>query len=153
MKNVIFSILLGSMLVVLSACGGDKQAESSSADTAKGSVESVAKEPASSAEMTIKTEASTHSTEAGTKAETTAESPSEEGADDVLKAGEEIVTKQCSSCHQSEMYTRADHKVKSPEELLSRVKACDANLGTALFDEDIIAVAKYLDKAFYKFSN
>ncbi len=149
MKNVIVSILLSGVLVVLSACGGDKQAdESTRTDATQDNADAVATGPTSSAEVTTKTAEPIEE-----ETSETAASESEGGADDILKAGKELVTKHCSSCHQSEMYTREDHKVKSPEELLSRVKACDANLGTALFDEDIIAVAKYLDKSFYKFSD
>ena len=69
-----------------------------------------------------------------------------------LATGEKLAKAHCSSCHQAEMYTRAESKIKSAEALLTQIKACDANIGSGLFDEDMTAIAAYLEVNFYKFA-
>ncbi|MGV8933790.1 MAG: c-type cytochrome [Gallionellaceae bacterium] len=65
---------------------------------------------------------------------------------------------QCNACHISKMggdgsaiYTRADHKVKSPAALASQIKACSSNLGLMLFEDDEENIAAYLNNKYYKF--
>ena len=69
-----------------------------------------------------------------------------------LEIGEKLLKKHCSSCHQTEMYTRAESKIKSAEALLKQVKACDANIGAGLFDEDMEAITAHLAVNVYKFA-
>jgi hypothetical protein len=49
------------------------------------------------------------------------------------------------------MYTRPDHRVKTPQKLLAQVQACNSNLGKGYFPEDEENVAAYLNREFYKF--
>lgn len=70
-------------------------------------------------------------------------------ADD-FDAGKFIADK-CSSCHGSEVYTRPDRRVKDLQQLGAQVRRCDANVGSALFDEDMEAVIQYLNTTYYKF--
>lgn len=64
----------------------------------------------------------------------------------------------CDQCHSdrvggdsSRMYTRPDHKVKSPSKLLAQVRMCNTQLNTGWFPEDEENVAAFLNRKFYKF--
>ncbi len=66
--------------------------------------------------------------------------------------------KNCGACHVSmfggdgsKMFTRSERKVKTPEQLLSQIRSCNANLGANLFPEDEAHIAAYLNREFYKF--
>jgi mono/diheme cytochrome c family protein len=74
------------------------------------------------------------------------------------KAGKALHDKSCVSCHVSmfggdgsEMYTRADRKVKNPEQLAARISGCNANTGAGWFPEDELNVGAWLNQQFYKF--
>ena len=67
------------------------------------------------------------------------------------KAGQALHDKTCLACHDSKMYTRADHKVKTPAQLAGRVSGCNANTGAGWFPEDEVDVSAYLNKRFYQF--
>ena len=60
---------------------------------------------------------------------------------------------QCTGCHDTRIYTRADRRVNSLARLDSQVRMCDANLGKKLFDDDITALVNYLNDNFYHFSH
>jgi len=74
-------------------------------------------------------------------------------------AGKKSYTQhQCSSCHikmhggdGSGIFTRANHKVKSPASLTTQIRSCATNLGLMLFEEEEDHLAAYLNKNFYKF--
>ncbi len=66
--------------------------------------------------------------------------------------------KNCGACHVAmfggdgrKMFTRPERKVKTPEQLISQIRSCNANLGTNLFPEDEAHIAAYLNREFYKF--
>ena len=69
--------------------------------------------------------------------------------------GKAIHNENCLNCHignhDEKFYTRENRSIKDLKGLGSMVKMCDANLGTALFDEDMEEVTKYLNENFYKF--
>ena len=74
------------------------------------------------------------------------------------KAGKTIVQRDCVSCHAAKfaddpgrMYTRPDHRVKTPQKLLAQVQACNTNLGKGYFPEEEEHIAAYLNLEFYKF--
>ena len=74
------------------------------------------------------------------------------------KAGQVLHDKSCIACHAkmfggdgSKMYTRADHKIKTPQQLAARISACNANTGAGWFPEDEAHVAAYLNQQYYKF--
>jgi cytochrome c553 len=75
------------------------------------------------------------------------------------KAGKALVDRDCVSCHAAKfandpdrMYTRADHRVKTPGKLLAQVQACNTNLGKGYFPEEEEHIAAYLNLQFYKFA-
>lgn len=72
------------------------------------------------------------------------------------KLGKALHDKSCIACHASKygedgskMYTRADRKVTSQQQLGSRVKACNNNVGTNWFPEEEAHVAAYLNATYY----
>lgn len=72
--------------------------------------------------------------------------------------GKKLTDKSCVSCHVSmfggdgsEIYTRADRKVKNPKQLAARVATCNTNTGANWFPEDEMHVAAYLNQQYYKF--
>jgi cytochrome c5 len=67
------------------------------------------------------------------------------------KVGKTLHDKSCLACHDSKMYTRPDHKVKTPSQLAARISACNANTGAGWFPDDERDVAAYLNQQFYHF--
>lgn len=66
-------------------------------------------------------------------------------------SGEALHQANCSKCHGTDIYTKADRKVTSFKALASRVAMCDANIGSQLFPEDLDKITTYLNDNFYKF--
>ncbi|CAK0769704.1 Green heme protein [Gammaproteobacteria bacterium] len=64
---------------------------------------------------------------------------------------QDLMDKNCVRCHGSEVYTRADRRVKTLEGLHQQVRRCTQMVGTAWFDEEIDAVAKHLNQLYYRF--
>jgi hypothetical protein len=50
------------------------------------------------------------------------------------------------------MYTRPEHRVKTPAKLLAQVQACNTNLAKGYFPEEEEHIAAYLNLEFYKFA-
>ena len=74
------------------------------------------------------------------------------------RTGKALHDKACVSCHVnlfggdgSAIYTRADRKTRSAEQLTARVAGCNANTGAGWFPEDEAHVAAYLNQQYYKF--
>lgn len=74
------------------------------------------------------------------------------------KAGKALVDRDCVGCHAQkfagdpdQMYRRADHRVKTPGQLLAQVQACNTNLRKNYFPEEEEHIAAYLNLEFYKF--
>ena len=67
------------------------------------------------------------------------------------KAGKALHDKSCVACHDSKMYTRTQHKVKTSAQLAGRVSGCNANTGAGWFPEEELHVSSYLNQQFYKF--
>lgn len=74
------------------------------------------------------------------------------------KTGKTLHDKACISCHasmfggdSSKIYTRADRKTKTAQQLAARISGCNANTGAGWFPEDEAHVAAYLNQQFYKF--
>ena len=130
MKTFIYFIFFSITSVMLLACGGDKKADSDKIEST--------------------TEKVTENTP--TVEQTKKEVVADPALSAKLATGEKLVKTHCSSCHQTEMYTRAESKITSADALLTQVKACDANIGSGLFDEDMAAIAAYLEVNFYKFA-
>lgn len=74
------------------------------------------------------------------------------------KKGKALVEQKCVACHVSlyggdgsGIYTRADRKVKTPQQLAARISGCNANTGAGWFPEDELNVGAYLNSAYYHF--
>jgi cytochrome c len=74
------------------------------------------------------------------------------------KAGKILHDKSCVRCHidmfggdGSGIYTRADRKVKTAQQLAGRIAACNANTGAGLFPEDETNIGAWLNQQYYKF--
>jgi mono/diheme cytochrome c family protein len=74
------------------------------------------------------------------------------------KAGKQVADKACIACHASmfggdgsKIFTRPDHKIQNPQQLLARVQACNSTTGAGLNAQQELDVAAYLNQQFYKF--
>jgi mono/diheme cytochrome c family protein len=65
--------------------------------------------------------------------------------------GHELHYENCLSCHGTEAYTREDRKIGSLDSLITQVNRCNVSLGTGWFDDEVEAVANYLNENYYKF--
>ncbi|MEP7154302.1 MAG: hypothetical protein ABI905_00910 [Betaproteobacteria bacterium] len=66
----------------------------------------------------------------------------------------------CEACHigkvggdGSAIYTRKDRRVTEKSKLLPQVERCNSELGLALFPDDEVAIAAYLNATYYKFKD
>jgi len=65
--------------------------------------------------------------------------------------GQELHQDNCVSCHGSEVYTREDRMIGSMDSLITQVNRCNVNLGTGWFDDEVEAVARFLNESYYNF--
>jgi len=65
--------------------------------------------------------------------------------------GKSLHKENCTKCHNSSVYIKADRKIKSLDSLAKRVSACDANIGSGLEPEEIKAITTFLNSEYYKF--
>jgi len=65
--------------------------------------------------------------------------------------GEALYKNNCTACHGTEVFTRADRRVKDLAGLNAQVRRCNHALEKKWFNDDINAVVSYLNKQFYKF--
>lgn len=74
-----------------------------------------------------------------------------------VNAGRALAERDCVACHARQfgdattIYTRADRKVHSPEQLLAQVQYCNVQLKSGYFPEEEEHVAAYLNQQYYKF--
>ena len=72
-------------------------------------------------------------------------------------AGKALADKDCVACHvrrfgdAATIYTRADRKVRTAEQLLAQVRFCNIDLKAGYFPEEEEHVAAYLNLTYYKF--
>jgi hypothetical protein len=66
-------------------------------------------------------------------------------------AGKELVTNNCTECHGTEVYTRAERRVKTRAGLSKQVQRCEQTLGLTWFEEDVENAAEFLNKSYYHF--
>jgi mono/diheme cytochrome c family protein len=66
--------------------------------------------------------------------------------------------KDCVACHVrrlggdgSAMYTRAERRVRTPEQLKAQIAVCNTELGTAYFPDEEDHLAAYLNQRYYRF--
>ncbi|MGM0592970.1 MAG: c-type cytochrome [Pseudomonadota bacterium] len=75
-----------------------------------------------------------------------------------VELGRSLHQENCISCHASRfdnngaaIYTRADRRVNDRKALHAQVNRCKNNLGLSWFDDEVKAVADYLNATYYKF--
>jgi hypothetical protein len=68
-----------------------------------------------------------------------------------IENGNDLHFEHCTGCHDSSMYTRADHKVRDLERLGQQVRFCKDTVGLTWFDEDVEDVVAYLNATYYHF--
>lgn len=71
-------------------------------------------------------------------------------ASDAAK-GKTLHQANCLSCHGTEVYTRSNRMIRSMDSLVTQVNRCNVNLGTGWFDDEVEAVARYLNENYYRF--
>jgi mono/diheme cytochrome c family protein len=64
---------------------------------------------------------------------------------------EKLHAENCLSCHKPDLYTRAEAKVTSREQLSTQVRMRVTQLQLPWFDEETEEMAEYLNTEFYKF--
>jgi cytochrome c553 len=74
-------------------------------------------------------------------------------------AGRALAQKDCVACHArmfdgdaTRMYTRPDHKVRTPAQLMAQVQVCNTQLSLSYFPDDEANVAAFLDREHYRFA-
>jgi hypothetical protein len=74
------------------------------------------------------------------------------------KQGDALVAKDCVACNArrfdgdaDRIYTRAEHRVRNPEQLMAQILYCNTELGTGYFPDGEEDVAAYLNKRYYHF--
>ncbi len=80
---------------------------------------------------------------------------------EAFKEGKELHDSNCTSCHEAMypmeddpsayLYTRENRQIKKLSSLQTQVQACNSQIGSGFFDDEIEAVTTYLNQAFYKF--
>lgn len=65
--------------------------------------------------------------------------------------GKTLHQAQCTACHDSRVYTRANRRVQSIEGLIGQVNFCNRNLGNKLSREQVNDLVQYLNQTYYKF--
>lgn len=65
--------------------------------------------------------------------------------------GEDLHFSECTGCHDSKAYTRADRKVQNLAGLGTQVRFCKDNLGVTWFDDEVDDVIAFLNKSYYHF--
>ena len=68
-----------------------------------------------------------------------------------LEQGQQLHNTNCVSCHDASVYTRENRMIKHYESLKTQVQRCASNLNKPWFDDEVDAVADYLNANFYKF--
>lgn len=63
----------------------------------------------------------------------------------------EYHTEQCTRCHDTGVYTRADRKIGSFRALQAQVERCDINLAAKLPPPQLAELIDYLNSSYYKF--
>lgn len=77
---------------------------------------------------------------------------------DVVAGNKSYEQHKCNSCHVrmfggdgSAIFTRPEHKIKTPASLATQIRSCSTNLGLMLFEEEEENLGAYLNNKFYKF--
>lgn len=74
--------------------------------------------------------------------------PGAQAAD--LALGKKLHSENCLKCHGPEKYAAPDRKVRSMSTLKTFVQGCATNLNLSWFEDEVDAVAAYMNQEFYK---
>ena len=75
--------------------------------------------------------------------------PAAQAADIAL--GQKLYSENCVSCHGAEKFSAPDRKVHNLDSLKTFVQGCATNLSLSWFEDEVDAVAAYINQEFYKF--
>lgn len=65
--------------------------------------------------------------------------------------GRQLHTANCTGCHDTDLYTRANRRISSIDALERQVNACNHQLRKNFDKLEIIDLVKYLNDSYYKF--
>jgi mono/diheme cytochrome c family protein len=65
--------------------------------------------------------------------------------------GQAVHAKQCTTCHDSGVYTRPNRRVKTIEGLQGQVRMCNGQLQTGLTRDELNDIVRFLNDRFYRF--
>ena len=68
-----------------------------------------------------------------------------------VNAGQALHAANCTSCHDSSVYTRQNRRVDSLEGLRKQVRRCERAQGLRWFDDQLESVVQYLNRTYYRF--
>lgn len=68
-----------------------------------------------------------------------------------IAAGKQQHQQYCTSCHNSEVYTRQDRRIQSRKGLSAQVQRCQLALNLNWFDDEVENTAEYLNREYYHF--
>lgn len=68
-----------------------------------------------------------------------------------IENGDDLHFENCTGCHDSTVYTRANRNVQSLERLGMQVRFCKDSLGLTWFDDEVGDVIEYLNLNYYHF--
>jgi len=69
---------------------------------------------------------------------------------ETLRMGAELFQEaNCMQCHSEKTFYNGQPKVKTFDRLVKQVQMCDSNLKIGWFDDEVHAVAEYLNQTFY----
>lgn len=70
-----------------------------------------------------------------------------------IENGDDLHFESCTGCHDSNVYTRDERKVKSLAQLGRQVRFCKDTIGVAWFDDEVEDVIEYLNATYYHFQD
>ncbi|MES9899438.1 MAG: cytochrome c [Sedimenticola sp.] len=68
-----------------------------------------------------------------------------------IPTGKDQLETNCTACHGTDVYTRADKRINSRPALSAQVHRCQVAQGLGWFDDEVENTAEYLNHQFYKF--
>ncbi len=68
-----------------------------------------------------------------------------------IKNGDTLHADNCTRCHDTSVYTRANKRVKTLPKLGTQVRMCKDNLGITWFDDEVEDVTGFLNTNYYHF--
>ena len=68
-----------------------------------------------------------------------------------IENGKKLYDANCHGCHDTKVHTRPNRIIHTYEDLVNRVKFCDAQVKAGFDKTQLTDVADYLNSEFYKF--